>query len=558
MKKVIHIIKNLYALARWPFVLVFVILFLSVEQGCSQYEGRNQEQFPREVMNILAKTDFSYAGYKTGNSKPNFFPVPKDYPVFNITDFGAIPNDGQDDIEAIQKAVDAASKAGKGVIIFPRGQFDFDVDSEKRFVHIKSSNIQLVGWGEEIGGTVLFDHHASSYPDPDKKWLAGLYPSFFHVGKLDVESESHPTDDPENLVATLVKGKKGEHIIELQKDFALEVPGTYLLTMEGDSLARELVKPLQELGSSWIDSTGFRNYKVQQLIKIVGRDGDRLLLDAPNIDEVSSLHNPKLWKVPYLLSNVAIVGMRMKTAWDETFQHHLNSEHDNGWDHINLKYCEDCWVRNIVHDGATTGVHLSSGKNCSIWDCRIQGNSGHNGFVLSGSSTRNLLYNLWGDRAFHTFSLNHYSCGNVFYNCHAGEPSAIDLHGSLCHSNLFDNVSGLHFEHGGGKSALPPAHAHELVIWNWQVGLMAPYKGMVKQGLGKIEEIPGFVMVGVRGIREQPIHFENSNGEILNGNFINEWGTCQNWGEVPTPKSLYEYQKSKRNKLSKRDDEPDE
>ena len=43
--------------------------------------------------------------------------------IFNITDYGAIPNDDKEDRNAIQAAVDAASANGGGIVFFPPGKF---------------------------------------------------------------------------------------------------------------------------------------------------------------------------------------------------------------------------------------------------------------------------------------------------------------------------------------------------------------------------------------------------------------------------------------------------
>src|SRR4051812_31875678 len=49
--------------------------------------------------------DFSYAGYHAGEDA---LPDVKG-PVFDVTTYGAKPDDGQDDQDGIQKAVDAAA-----------------------------------------------------------------------------------------------------------------------------------------------------------------------------------------------------------------------------------------------------------------------------------------------------------------------------------------------------------------------------------------------------------------------------------------------------------------
>lgn len=527
--------------------LLFRLFFcLAIMAGC---QSNDKAQNPESALTAIPDSliiDFSFAGYDTGDSDPKV--IPEGYPVFNVLDFGAIPDDGKDDINAIQNAVNAAEAAGKGAVILPRGSFDFDVETSGKFVQIKSSNIHVVGCGSEVGGTELIDHHPSEYPDPDKKWLAGQYPSFFHVGKLDTESSWHPTDEPGNVAAWLSPAAKGETQVQLKRNHDVNVPGTYLLTMESldNALTRQLTKPLPHVGRFWMDSTGYQKYKVQQMVKVLALERNTITLDAPLINDLEGRFKPKLWKIPALVSNVGIMNLRLTTQWHDEFQHHLNSIHDNGWDHINFDYCEDCWSRQNVHDGSTTAILLYSCKNCMISDSRIQGNRGHNGFVIKGASTRNLLFNLWGGTQMHTFSINNYASGNVFYNCHADQPSAIDLHGGLTQYNLFDNISGPHFEHGGGAHALPPAHTRGLVIWNWQAGLSAPYKGMIKQRLARIEEIPGFIMVGVRGIRNQPIHLTLADSVIYDTDFKNEWGINQAWQQKPEPFSLFIYQKQTR------------
>ncbi|MCD8483204.1 MAG: glycoside hydrolase family 55 protein [Verrucomicrobia bacterium] len=48
--------------------------------------------------------------------------------VFNVADFGAIPDDGQDDLAAINAAMQAAHEAGGGVVYFPAGVWDISDD----------------------------------------------------------------------------------------------------------------------------------------------------------------------------------------------------------------------------------------------------------------------------------------------------------------------------------------------------------------------------------------------------------------------------------------------
>lgn len=59
--------------------------------------------------------EFSYAGYHHGEiATPNV----NNYKVFDVTTFGAIPDDTISDKKAIQKAITAANKNGSGIVFF--------------------------------------------------------------------------------------------------------------------------------------------------------------------------------------------------------------------------------------------------------------------------------------------------------------------------------------------------------------------------------------------------------------------------------------------------------
>lgn len=56
-----------------------------------------------------------------------------------ITGFGAIADDGKDDTDAIQKAIDAIHKKGGGVLVVPEGIFDIDTEKSVKM----KSNVTL-------------------------------------------------------------------------------------------------------------------------------------------------------------------------------------------------------------------------------------------------------------------------------------------------------------------------------------------------------------------------------------------------------------------------------
>lgn len=529
---------------RFFYVLIIVL-------GCSC-----NPDLPQDNSTILAKweanpaesslIDFSYAGVYRNEKKPVL--IPDHYERFNVLDYGAIPNDGKDDIDAIQRAVDAAAAASGGAVIIPKGTFDFDVNTKKRFVHIRHSNITILGSGEGNGYTVLHDHTPSDYPDPTKKWLGGLWPSFFLVYQLDADSVWVPFSDNSYLAAELGDASKHSLTVPLAQDIGVEVGRTYLLTMESEdnALTKELIYPLEKAARYWWSSEEDYKYKIRHLVTVSKKEGSSITLDAPLLWDVDKKYLPKLWRVPIMIENVAIAGIKMTTDWSDDFIHHKDAIHDGGWSHIRLSYCENSWVQNTIHEHTTGAVGISNSKNCSVWHARVKGNIGHNGFNISGFSTRNLLYNLHAGQAYHTFALSSHSSGNVYFNCFANEPTGIDLHGGIGVHNLFDNIIGPQFRHGGSGNALPPATGHGLVMWNYRVGVTEPYKGIIKNSIANFKEIPGFNLVGVQADKGQDIYLLDQEKKRIQSNYEGEWGRIEYWNEVPNPTSLFRYQLEKR------------
>jgi hypothetical protein len=500
--------------------------------------------------------DFSYAGYRNGTEAKDLRNL--DLPGFRVTDFGAIPDDGKDDIDAIQRAVDSAAAVGGGRIYFPRGRYDFDVETTGRFVHVSSSNIFLLGYGEESGGTVIFDHHASPTPVPGKPWLAGTYPSFVSFSPEVGYDLPEVFENPGNLAASVSEAQaRGAFTLRVDRPEVLEPGSVYLLTQQetpDSSLVRALTAPLDRVGSRHQEISGPGSYKMRHLVRVVGVEGQRITLDAPLLMRLEPRWQPKLWRVPGLLRDVGIAKFRIENDWSEEFVHHQNGEHDNGFNGVQLRYVDNGWVESIVAYNSSGVVGLSNTINSTVKNCQVRGIPGHNGFTVGGASTRNLLYNLRGGRAMHTFAVSGPASGNVYYNCSADEPSAIDLHAGLGMANLFDNIVGGVFMHGGNAKALPPAMGRGHVFWNWQVGRFEPYKGRPKNTLWKDTELPAVVAVGLRGQYGGNLYYE-SHGKLLNRDRSDATATVAllNQGP-PDPKSLWLWQREQRLGREKRFD----
>jgi len=294
------------------------------------------------------------------------------------------------------------------------------------------------------------------------------------------------------------------------------------------------------------DTAGIEKYKTQHLVRIVKISGNTVSLEAPLLTTLEARWQPQLWAVPDLLENVAVIGFHLKNDWQDEFYHHLNGIHDNGYNGVSFSYVENGWVQALIAYGTSAAVGLNNSRNCSVFDVQIRGNPGHNGFVISQASTRNLVYHCRAGKSMHSFSVSGSASGNVFYNCSAEEPSAIDLHSGLGRYNLFDNLIGPTFKHGGNPQSLPPALGQGQVFWNWKVGRYEPYKGKYKTSVWDSRQLPGFLAVGVRGMHGQPLYYEFA-GRIRTGDLDSLGTVVEQFGDVvEAPTSLFLFQRERR------------
>lgn len=116
--------------------------------------------------------DFSYAGYHNGEKN---FPKPQ-YKIFNICDFGAIPNDQESDKEAILKAIEAAEENGSGIIFFPKGRYILNNDRNNTGpIYIRKSNIIFRGEGAGANGSEIFMKHYNEAITPRRNGHLRVY-----------------------------------------------------------------------------------------------------------------------------------------------------------------------------------------------------------------------------------------------------------------------------------------------------------------------------------------------------------------------------------------------
>jgi len=536
------------------WVRLLAVFFMSFLLGNSFA----QKLFLSANYDSITKTPIGpYPDYSLAGSKKNmsgFIDQPSLWKTYDVKDFGAIPDDNKDDIEAIQLAINTAAKNGGGIIKFPQGRFDFDVNTVEKFLTITASNILLIGYGAGADGTEFYDHKGSDWPNKKEKWMSGTLPSFIAVGKKETDFD---WDKP---FATIT-GIYNQHQYKLKVDKTNDLKEGQVILLairpkiqSDSSVLLYCTYPSKTIGKNLANLGKDNTYKIQQRYRIRKVWADSIMLEQPLIVPIKENWVANIYVCKNNIENVGIVGFRFTTTWSEEFRHHLNPVHDNGFDGIKFNNATDCFVLGMEFRNTSTAIGLFNALNCTIEDCRITGNRGHNGFQFGGTSTRCLGTRLQGGTQLHTFCLQNYASANVFLQCLAGEPAGIDCHGGLGVYNLVDNLKGGIFASGGNVGNTPPGIGTGLVFWNWTMGAVHPYNfRMADYSLSSVTT-PGLVAIGLSNQYNWPIRIATSQKNKKTGPALvdHDQQTKALWveslGQNAKPWSLYHWLKEKNNK----------
>lgn len=114
-------------------------------------------------------------------SVTEMFSLPEDAGVINVLDYGAIPDDGQDDAAAIQRAIDDNDNDLRRTIYFPNGQYDIiePLAEEAEAALFVRGNSRTSYWGESREGVVfkVADDHPDFQDPENPKAIFGMQTS---------------------------------------------------------------------------------------------------------------------------------------------------------------------------------------------------------------------------------------------------------------------------------------------------------------------------------------------------------------------------------------------
>lgn len=475
--------------------------------------------------------DFSYSGYHYFNK-----PVPDvAHPVFDVTTYGAIPNDDVSDQPAIVSAIAAAEENGRGVVFFPPGEFLVNTDADKNDegynepIYIHSSNIVLRGSGSRRGGTVI---RMVNYmvPLPDRP---GAVPRMFHF---------QPVSFARSTLARITESAERETFwITVNNASRLSV-GQWIwvsMTVRDAEGINAFIAPRSSAGLAELFEAGLDIREEHSIAEI---QGNRVRLNAPLHTRVNQ--GVAVYSLPHL-EEVGVEDISFHGSFFESFVHHLNLIHNAGWKMIAFNRCVNSWVRRVSFMHISGALNFVSSAAVSVYQATIAGNKGHTAFNSQGSygiwfglsediagqapySTVPLIDAQRNTRAIpgqhHGTGMSHVSTGNVIYRYDMSPDQPLDIHKTdPSYANLYDFVSNgrLSGSSGGG---VPPHHLRRLVFWNYNHGGDVTHydfwAGYLK-----------FLFPIIVGFHGNPATFNESDLEVLESN-----------GEAVEPVSLFDAQ----------------
>ena len=442
--------------------------------------------------------DFSYAGY-------HYFtkPIPDvAHPIFDVTDYGAIPNDDVSDQPAIVSAIAAAEENGRGIVFFPPGEFlvatdaDINATGNNSPIRITGSNIVLRGSGSRDGGTIIRQvNQAIAANEPWGVWWAISFQS--------------PSGSRE-VTRVTTNANRESHWITVESTARLSVGQWVRLRMANktDAVIKEYLAPrdMNDFSSYYQNKLRDGGIVINEIHQIAEISGNRVRFHTPIRTPINATHDFTIHTFSYL-EEVGVEDICFQGSFLEKYTHSfgntdLSMERRSlwfgGYSLVQFNRCVNSWMRRCSFINVVRGYRAVSSANLSFYQITTAGNRGHYSVVLENANS--IWIGLTEDiaDAWHGTSITHNASGNVFYHSDMVSTQEIDTHRtSPSYDNLWDRCSGGHLKGSSGGSA-PPHHLNRLVLWNYN------RLALFKNGSYSFWQFPTWwlkpIIVGIHGI----------------------------------------------------------
>lgn len=436
--------------------------------------------------------DFSYAGYYHGTELPvdekdvNVLAKKLGYKIYNVCDYGAVPNDGKSDRKALEDIINKIGRGkpnAKAIIYFPEGEY---------ILHTKDDDTTNAETGKVTSNTLnlVMGHVIIKGAGRDKTFLTMEDPMLPTDPKVMYSSPKmisiRHNGGKDNLQLAKVTGsaKKGDMSIEVDDASQLKVGDWVKLTLLNNDkkVIEEELKPykLQNSMTTLIN----KGVHVVDRHQIKAIDGKRVTFEEPIMHAVNPAYG---WDIKTYAhyEEVGVEDLTFKGKAKKKFHHHAGWQDDGAYKPLDFMRQVNSWVRRVDYVSISECMTFSECANCLFLDSEISGNRGHSS-VRMQYSARGFIGKVWDhsngylndDKNFteymenlgqyHACGISKQSIGNVIWQCHWGDDSCFESHATQPRASLFDQCCGgfMQFRMGGDKKELPN-HMDDLTMWNF-------------------------------------------------------------------------------------------
>lgn len=453
---------------RWMFGLMLLVALKGHSEVSDVWKTFSQDCKNGKTSVI---PDYSWAGYKYGACAiPDVSST-----IFDVTDYGAFPNDGKSDYDGIQRTIRAAEKNGSGIVFFPPGQF---LVAEKKGIHdsiqISGSNIVLRGSGSGPGGTEIFQRNHYVPANPSDKWTT---PSVF-LFKPAADS-IYPADQRGGsavLAKIVMPAENGSFHIQVADSSRVKPGWTVALCMQNPAANDYYLQGLKprDIFTEIIN----KGVSVSEKHTVVKVEGNTLFLEEPLHTDMDPAHGWSVRNYP-TLEGWGVEDIHFSGNSPTPFVHHKDYIHDSGYQVVNMRQGKNCWIRRCRFSNLSHAFYASGCMSSSFLMNTVDGHQGHGSFNMNWGygNLIGLCQDLTDKGTFHGCGISHEQVGGVIWRYESvGETRQTprfggpDFHAQFPYCSLWDCCAA-NLRDNGGSYTLQPNHLRDLTFWNFeQVG----------------------------------------------------------------------------------------
>ncbi|MBI1290637.1 DUF4955 domain-containing protein [bacterium] len=456
--------------------------------------------------------DFSWAGYHDGERA-----IPDVAgPIFDVTKYGAIPNDEVSDLPAVRRTVTAAEDAGGGVVYFPAGEYRLFTDTDEMDpIRISKGGIVLRGAGFGKDGSILRFVRNGDPEDPTKMYSTPFY----------VQIKPKDKFDPGTKLARVTAPSQREKFTLTVDSTAKLKPGMRVtLHMQSTEAVAEFLAP-QEARPDWtrILQDGLLVTERHRIASVAGNT-------VTFVEPLRANVNPAWeWTLrPFApMEEVGVEDLCFYGGFEQDFIHHRSAFDDGAWSILRVEGVANSWIRRCSFINVNHAIEIRSSAQLSAIQLIMAGNPAH--FGIHTRAGYGVFGGLIEDRAhmWHGPSVGYQAAGTVYWRCQFNPEGRVDSHSGQPIATLHDNTKGGSLYGSGGPVQGMPHHLRYWTLWNYEYLGKKP----MHFDLWDLKKRDSFLMPIVVGFHGTPSTFETANFELV-----------ESLGTPVQPESLYEAQ----------------